>query len=386
MMKILFIHNYYKKAGGEDQVVENEMALLREQGHQVALLSFHNEALKQGIGEIRNFFFNTTAYQSVIQSIRKFQPDVIHVHNFFYQASPAVFYAAQSAAVPVVQTLHNYRLICANALLMRDAKPCELCIKQVFNWYGVKYKCFQGSAIKTALLSSMIAWHHEQKTWVSRVNRFIALTDFAKQKFISSALGIPAHKITVKANSVIDLGVLPPAKRENFLLFVGRLSTEKGIEVLLDALVLIQLPVRIIGNGPLAQRVVERVQQLDHVQYLGEQSHHEVLAQLGKSRGVLFPSVCYEGLPTVILEAFSVGTPVIASAIDNINQIVLNQVNGLTFETGNAQALAKQANLLVEEQRWAKLAEKARWSFEQAYTPEMNYQQLIEIYQEVIQS
>lgn len=384
-MKILFIHNFYRQAGGEDKVVANEMRILENGGHQVTLLAFHNDAFKRSFKTLKSLFHNQHAFQQTKDKIQQFRPDLIHVHNFFYTASTAVFKAAEEAKVPVIQTLHNYRSICISALLMRNHAPCELCVNQMIPWQGIKYQCFQGSSGKSAVLAGLIAWQKYTKAWTTRVQKVIALTSYAKHKILNSSLGIHSNQILVKANSVDDFGLSPWQHRENYLLFVGRLSSEKGIQVLLEASQHTQLNIRVIGDGPLANRVQIASENQDNLSYLGPQKHTIVMQQVKACKGLLMPSLWYEGLPNTILEAFSTGTPVLASDIDNLNQIVRNQENGLTFKMGDGKDLADKAEVLCSNQtKWSDLAKNARESYEQLYSHTINFQQLIDIYQEAI--
>ena len=384
-MRILFIHNFYRKAGGEDQVVTKEMALLKSHGHFVHLLSFENEEFKKSIKGIQQLFYNSESYQQVRETIQQFKPDVIHVHNFFYKASPAIFHAAQSMNIPIIVTLHNYRTICANALLMREAKPCELCIKDVFPIHGIRHKCFQESMVKTALLTATTAWHNYKNTWANYVDRFIVLTSFAQQKFGSSSLGIPEDKFLIKANSVDDYQVVPMSNRLNYAVYVGRLSSEKGIDVLLEGAALSEVTVKIVGDGPLRDMVLDYSNKYKNIEYLGAKDHSQVIEIIQQSRGLILPSVCYEGLPNTVLEGFSTGTPVIVSDNDNLSAIVSNQKNGYTFASGNSSDLAEKLNLLLNNrQQWEKLALHARDTYEQHYTHQQNYRQLITLYEKLI--
>lgn len=267
---------------------------------------------------------------------------------------------------------------------MRNHLPCELCSKQLLPLAGIRHKCFQNSSSKTALLTAMVAWHKHKKTWANLVDRIIVLTPFAKQKFISSSLGIPESKFLVKANSVDDYEVLAFNKRANYVVFVGRLSPEKGIDVLVEAAKHTAITIKIVGDGPLQDLVMSSSKAYKNIEYIGQQSHNQVIKLIQHSRGLMLPSVCYEGLPNTILEAFSTGTPVLVSDIDNLNQIVSNQQNGFTFNTGNSFDLAKKINQLIHSNQWKALAAQARQNYETHYTHEMNYQNLIRLYQELI--
>jgi len=321
----------------------------------------------------------------LFQKIQEFRPQVIHIHNFFYLASPAIFEAAKKLNIPVVLTLHNYRTVCANALLLRDSQPCERCISKLFPIDGIKYACFQDSSAKTAILTTMLVWHKWRNTWTQTVDKMIVLSDFAFQKFTNSSLKPKANQLVVKANSVDDYNSLSFDERADYFLFVGRLSQEKGIQVLLDAVAHTSYKIVMIGDGPLRGLVESYAQQYPHLQYAGPQAHEEVMVQIQKSKALVVPSVCYEGLPTTVLEAYATGTPVVISDIDNLNQLVTNQLNGLTFQTGNGKDLAaKLSGLYQNTDLWLHLASQARKTYEQSYTHAHNYEQLLRIYEEVI--
>ncbi|MCS7004616.1 MAG: glycosyltransferase family 4 protein [Cytophagales bacterium] len=344
-MKILLIHNRYKEQGGEDVIFETDIQELSKRGHQVETLVFDNshievETFLQKIHIGIASFYNQKAFKQTEKIIQTFRPNVVHVHNFFYVASPSIFYAAKCQNVPTVLTLHNYRLLCANALLMRENRICEDCVSKVFPLDGIIHKCFKNSAIQSAQITFITSLHKILGTWKKAIDHYIALTEFAKQKIVNSSLQIPAHKISVKPNAVPDYGFSPAKDRENFFLFVGRLSPEKGIDTLLDlAKNNRQIHIKIIGKGELSQKVRAFAEECGNVTYLGEQPKNKVIEYLKKCRALVFPSTWYEGLPTIILEAFSTGTPVIARNIDNLSSIVRNQQNGILLEFEKAKDL-----------------------------------------------
>lgn len=385
-MRILFIHNYYKQAGGEDQVVAKEVNLLKERGHEVSLLAFHNDQLASGWKIIPSFFYNKTSYQQTLSHLQHFRPEVVHVHNFFYQASISIFEAIKKMKIPIVLTLHNYRMVCANALLMREDKPCELCLQKTFPIEGIRHKCFQDSYVKTALLTSMTAWNKWNKRLEKLVDKVIVLTEFAKQKILTSSLQFSPDQLVVKPNSVDDSPVLTAAARQHYYVFVGRLSKEKGIETIMQAASQSTVPIMIIGDGPLKGLVEERANKHAHLQCLGKQPHSQVMQYIQESYGLILPSTCYEGLPTTVLEAFAAGTPVIASDLDNLNTIITNHQNGLSFRTGDGTHL-KECLLSLDQtpKKRAELGRQARLTYKQYYTHEQNYQQLFQLYESLLQ-
>lgn len=265
-MEILIIHNYYQQSGGEDQVFTAEANLLEAQGHQVLRYTVHNDAVANinpmtlaGVT-----VWNRAIYRDLRQLLRQEKPQVVHFHNSFPLISPAAYYAARSEGVPVVQTLHNYRLLCPNAVFFRDGQVCEDCLGKFVPWPGVVHACYKESRATTGMVAAMLTVHRVLQTWTETVDLYIALTQFARQKFIQG--GLPAEKIVVKPNFVHpDPG--PGEGRGGYALFVGRLSPEKGIGILLTAWEKLRgkVDLKIVGDGPLAPQVVKDVGRLPGV-------------------------------------------------------------------------------------------------------------------------
>lgn len=384
-MKILFVHNYYQHAGGEDNVVAAEIKLLAEHGHDVELWSVDNKDLPSGLfGKVKTAL--TTAYSPASRAaardhLRRFKPDVVHVHNFFPQISPAVYDACQDEGIPVVQTLHNYRPICPGAMLMRDGKICEQCISgspYLAAWHG----CYKGSKPGSLVVANMVARHRREGTWRHKVDRFIALTEFGKGKFVEA--GFPADKIAVKANFLHDPlrdspRHYPPAP--GFALFVGRISEEKGIKTLLQAWSAFddQSVLKVAGVGPLEALL----QGKPNIQALGRQNAAKVSQLMREAAFLVLPSEWYEGFPLVLVEAFAHGLPVLASRLGSMADIIEDGENGLLFTPGDAGDLAAKAKwLLKNPQQAQKFGENARRTFLEKYTAERNYAELMEIYRD----
>ena len=382
-MKILFVHNLYQQAGGEDNVVTAEARLLVDHGHDVELWSVDNKDLPAGLtGKIKTAL--TTSYSPASRAIardklHRFRPDIMHVHNFFPQISPSIYDSCVDEGVPVVQTLHNYRLICPGAMLMRQGKICEQCLfgsPYQAAWYG----CYRGTMLGSLVVAHMVAHHRKQGTWLNKVNRFIALTNFAKSKFVEA--GFPADKIAVKANFLHD--PLQEAPRPNptkpgFALFVGRISEEKGIKTLLQAWSALddQTLLKVAGTGPLEALL----QGKNNIAALGTQTAALISRLMQQAAFLVLPSECYEGFPLVLVEAFAHGLPVLASRLGSMADIIKDGETGLLFEPGNPQELAEKAKWLLENpQQTQKLGENARRTFLAKYTAEQNYVELMAIY------
>jgi glycosyltransferase involved in cell wall biosynthesis len=377
--RILFIHNAYQQRGGEDSVVEAEIALLRTHGHEVETYFRHNDEIA-GLSTVtiaQQTLWSSRTTHEVSELIRNFCPDVIHVHNTLPLISPSVYWAAARAGVPVVQTLHNFRLMCLGALYLREGKVCEDCAGHL-PWRGVMHKCYRGSAAASAVLAGMLTLHRGLGTYRNKVSRYIALNDFCRNKFIEG--GLPADRIVVKPNFV-DFPAPQDLPRQG-LLFVGRLSMEKGIEALAYAAALLpDAQLRVAGDGPQAA-FLDGVR---GVTRLGSLSGLAVRREMNSAVALVIPSIWYENFPRTIVEAFAMGLPVIASRIGALADLVRDGETGLLFEPGNARDLAdKMAWALAHPESMAEMGRKARVQYEAEFTAERNYAKLMTIYEDVI--
>ncbi|WP_218080091.1 glycosyltransferase family 4 protein [Anthocerotibacter panamensis] len=383
-MKILMIHNRYLIGGGEDQSTQAEVDLLRDHGHTVDYLEFDNQQIAQ-LGAAQTALraiWSHPAYNAVRERLSGH--DLVHVQNFFPLVSPAVYYAAREARVPVVQTLRNYRLLCPSAVFFRAGRICEDCLGHAAPWPGVVHGCYRADRAATAAVAMMISVHRLLRTYQQRVDVLIALTEFAREKYIQG--GLPAAKILVKPNFLhSDPGM---GKGDgHFALFVGRLSAEKGIDTLLTAWQGIgaRLPLKIVGTGPLLERVLALTRQTPAVQYLGPRPIGEVYDLMGQAKLLLFPSEWYEPFGRVAIEAFAKGTPVLATKLGSLATLVEHGRTGLHFPPGDPQALAQQVDwLLTHPVEHARMRHSARAEFEAKYTAPQNYQALLAIYQQAL--
>lgn len=378
-MKIAIVHARYQQLGGEDLVVEAEAMMLKSYGHQVVTYIRSNDeiATMRKLDVARNTLWSGSASAEFSRLLGLEKPDIVHVHNTFPLLSPSVYWAASRACVPVVQTLHNFRLICPQAMLLREEKICEDCVGKL-PWRGVMRGCYRGSRTQTGVLAGMLAFHRTIGTYDRHIQRFIALNDFCRSKFVEA--GIPLEKISIKPNFV-DIARPAPARRDGFL-FVGRLSTEKGISTLLDASrIAPDIDIQLAGVGPLHEQVCAT----PSVTTLGALTSEEVGLRMANACALVLPSIWYENFPRTLVEAFAHGLPVIASRIGAIAEIVEDGKNGLLFEPGNASALA-------ERMRWAaahpeemrRMGECARRTYEERYTQGINHRQLTGIYEDVL--
>lgn len=382
-MRILLAHTYYQQPGGEGLCFEAEATLLEQHGHAVHRFTTHNDALDEMSTwkQAQVTLWNQQVSRDIAHRVRSLDADVVHVHNTFPLLSPAVYYAARRAGAAVVQTLHNYRLQCVNGLFFRDGRPCEDCLGRV-PWPGVWHACYHDSTLDSAGVAAMLTLHRLLGTWTHQVDRYVALTPFARDKFTQG--GLPVDRLAVKPNFLApDPG--PGQERQGYALYVGRLSTEKGLDVLLQAWDRLGESLKIIGKGPLAPSVraaAERNAQLD---VLGFQPQVTVLSAMQQAEVLVFPSRWYEGQPRTIIEAFATGTPVIASDLGAMQSLVDHQKTGLLFQPGDPDDLAAKVRWLwnhPDERR--EMGQAARAEYEAKYTAERNYDMLMQIYEDAL--
>jgi glycosyltransferase involved in cell wall biosynthesis len=381
-MQILSVHNRYQIRGGEEECYEAEATLLREMGHSVDIYEKNNNRaiasskLQMAVETV----WSRETYQKVKESLRKQRYDVVHVHNFFPLISPSVYYAAKTEGIPVVQTLHKYRLLCPTALFFRNGRVCEDCLGKPLPLPGVLHGCYRNSLLASGGTATMLGVHRALSTWTQAVDVYIALTEFAKQKFIEG--GIPADKIAVKPNFVHP----DPQAGEGsggYALYVGRLSIEKGLDVLLAAWEHLagRIPLKIVGDGPLCDLVVEATKRMPQIEWLGRKSMVEVHALMGEALFLIFPSKWYETFGRVTIEAFAKGTPAIAADIGALSELVDRDRTGLHFTPGSAKDLAAKVEwAIAHPTKLQQMRQEARAEFEAKYTAPANYQKLMEIY------
>lgn len=388
-MRILLIHNTYQNPGGEDTVFSAEKALLESHGHEIIEYKRDNhEISKTGVikAALQTLWSGKT-YRELTRLIEKTKPDIAHFHNTFMLVSSSGYYACKKANLPVVQTLHNFRLICPVALLLRESKICEDCIGKKFPWPGIVHGCWQKSKLKTTLVALMIGLHHFLGTWRTKVDRYIALTEFCKDKFIEG--GLPSKRIVIKPNFTNNKGSRSSTPQGGGL-FVGRLSEEKGLDILLAAWkTLPHIPLKIVGDGPLSDYVRATIAPLptNRIEWVGRMPNEKVHELLLNSRFLVVTSRCYETFPLVIIEAFSRGIPVILPDTANLATLVENYVTGIHFHSEDADDLAKKVNWAWNHSiEMKRMGDAAFQEFQQKYSAEVNYLLLINIYQEAIKS
>lgn len=385
-MKVLLVHNRYQQKGGEDSVVESERKMLSAHGVETDLLEADNDHIRGLTAELKaavKVLYNAEQVARLSKRLVDFKPDVVHVHNWFPTLSPAIFGACRRSGIPVVHTLHNYRPLCIKASLYRDGSPCEDCLGTTLRLPGIVHGCYRGSRAGSAVATAAMLAHWGMGTWRNAVDRFIALSNFAKSKLIEG--GLPPEKIMVKPNTLAeDPGIR--SGNGGYFAYVGRFTDEKGLPIVLECWRQGgRLPkLMIIGSGPLEEQVREAAGTLDNVESLGARTGGEVLDVIGNARALICPSQWYEGMPRVVIEAMAVGTPVIASRLGTYLEMIEHGKSGLLFEAGRPDALLACIREFPSTDDAAVMRASARRQFDSHYGAEANYQTLIEIYNQVM--
>jgi glycosyltransferase involved in cell wall biosynthesis len=392
-VRILQVHNRYRPGwGGEETVVDLEAQLLREHGNEVETLSLWTRELEganafklisTGLGTVWSF----RGHRLVRKAIERFRPDLLHVHNTFPLFSPSIYWAANAADVPVVQTLHNYRLACANALLLRDDRPCEDCVGR-FPWSALRYRCHSSSFFRTLAVTSMNVIHRWVGTYRNKIQAYIALTEFSKDILIRA--GLPSDKVFVKPNFTPDPGALV-ALRSPRVIFAGSINRAKGVHLLLESWSRLALPgykLVLLGDGPDRAMLQSCYAADPSIEWLGSQPRNTVLEYIASSQWVVLPSLAYENFAMSILEAFSLGTPVIVPGHGALGTIVSNGSDGWHFSPGDVGSLSHtlRSALSSSPLRWAEWSAAARARYLRNMTATSNYRQLLGIYQGAMKS
>jgi glycosyltransferase involved in cell wall biosynthesis len=383
--RILIVHNRYRIPGGEDAVVATEAAVLRSRGHEVEQYLETNEDVDESspLEAVSRLFWSRQTWRTLGDAVRHFRPDVVHCHNTFYRISPSVYWRCHQLGMPVVQTLHNYRLACANAQLSRNGHPCELCLtSRAGALHAVKNACFHDSPLQTLALTASVRSHQLAGTYSRAIATYICVSRFAMAKQIQS--GMPAEKLVVKPNCVFpDPGIGGGEGR--FLLYAGRLVAEKGIRVLLEAAPELALPVQIAGSGPAGGEVRTAAERTANIRFLGRVPRSELLDLMRSAKLLIFPSLMYENCPMTIAEAFSTGLPVVASRRGAAAEMVEDGVTGALFEPSCAADLVRvTARLCDDAAALRSMRAAARRQYENYYSAEATYRQLMSIYSGVL--
>jgi glycosyltransferase involved in cell wall biosynthesis len=389
-MKIVLVHNSYQNPGGEDVIFEQERRLLAGAGNEVIVYKRSNDEIRklaplERLTLLKRSIWAADTEREFTQLLTRSSPDLVHVHNTFLMVSPSVYGACHAQRIPVVQTLHNFRLMCASAALYRDGKVCEECVKHG-PWRGVYHGCYRNSRAASASVALMVSLHRLWGTWSKLVTRYIALTEFTRNKFIAS--GLPLDKITVKPNFV-DPDPGEGKAVGNYAIFIGRLSPEKGVSTLIQAWARLHssMQLHILGDGPEKESLQTQARQLglSRITFRGQLSHQEAIAAVRAARFLVVPSGCYENFPMCIAEAFACGTPVVCSRLGALAELVRDGRTGLHFAAGDHEDLAQKLEWAFgNSDDLAEMGRAARREYEACYTAEKNYLLLMGIYRETL--
>jgi glycosyltransferase involved in cell wall biosynthesis len=375
-MRILQVHTRYRYEGGEDAVVRAEAALLAKAGHEVVPYLAENPA---GAGPTAAAMlaspWNPAAARRLRAAARRARPDVAHVHNTWFALTPSVVAALDGLGVPVVVTLHNYRLLCANASLFRDGHPCQDCVG-THPWHGTQHRCYRGSAVSSAAVAATISLNRALGTWDRHVRLFLALNDFARDRFVAG--GLPADRVRVKPNSVADPGRRAgPPSASRTVLFAGRLVPEKGVGVLLEAwrrLAPSGLELVVAGDGPMRAELERRPP--PSVRFVGQLEPAAVRDWMLRSRALVFPTWLYEGQPMSVLEAFAAGLGVLASRLGGNAELVGGLGDGWLAPAQDPGALAGRLAALADDDLVDRAGAAARRLYEERFAERHNLRAL----------
>src|SRR5262249_43790056 len=390
IMRVVIVHNFYRQAGGEDVVFQSEKRLLERAGHIVIPFVRSNMDLKDGslrehIGIVPQMIWSMRSHRSFADILEAERPDIVHVHNTFMVISPSIYSACFERAVPVIQTLHNFRLLCPASSFSRNGLVCEECVDHGL-FRSIMHGCYRNSREATSAVALMLATHRALGTWKTLVTRYVALTRFAKEKFVRS--GFPSDKIAIKPNFADP----DPGERlgtGEYALFIGRLDEIKGTKVLMDAWNRLprKYPLEVVGDGPdlLWMKSQARELGLFNVTFRGRLSHGATMEMIKGARFTVVPSTWFEGFPMCIVESFACGTPVLCSRLGGMPEIVEDHVTGLHFNPSDPRDLAEKVEWAWNnplEVAW--MGRMARRKYESDFTADRNYSMLMEIYEQAL--
>jgi glycosyltransferase involved in cell wall biosynthesis len=393
-VKILLAHNFYGSTApsGENIAFMAEADLLRNRGHSIIEFIRHSdELLQRGFtGKLKGALgtvWNPVSLRGLKIALNETKPDIVHVHNTFPLLSPSVFYATRDLNIPTVMTMHNYRIGCSAATAIRKDEPCTLCLDKKSVLPALRYGCYRDSRMATLPVSLMIALHSAKDTWKKNVDAFITLTDFQKEKM--AQFGISQESLFVKPHFFENPPeFVPGQEREVKAVFIGRLYAAKGIHILVDSWKKWgknAARLEIIGDGPMKSalmRTVETSEASGAISFLGNLPHADAMKRLSSAKLLILPSLCFEGFPMVIQEAYAFGVPVAASNIGALPHLIAENRTGTLFAPGNAESLlAAVQPLFADDRKLRAWSGKARQEFEAKYTAGKNYEILMSIYE-----
>jgi len=381
-MKILQIHNEYKYRGGEDIVVEDEKKILLKNNCKVFQLIKKNineiTSIYKIINIVKNLNYSIISKNEVLDNLDRIKPDLVHIHNTFPLWSYSVIDACNEKKIPVIMTLHNFRMICANGTFFRNNQVCEKCLQSsVFN--SVKYGCYQNSKLKSIPVSLMINNSNKGLSVVNKLNKIIVLSEFAKKKFLEA--NFPKNKIVVKPNFIFDKIKCKKNISKSGFLYASRLSEEKGILDLIKAFKKFNFDLNVCGDGPLKSKLENE----SKIKYLGFLSKKKLLNVLMKTKFLIFPSKCFENFPTIFLQAFALNVLVIAPKLGSMSTIIKDKHNGVLFKANDVDDMIKKIKwVMSNDDKCNQIIKNAKKDLKKKYTESINYKILMDIYEKTI--
>jgi glycosyltransferase involved in cell wall biosynthesis len=384
-MKVLVIHNRYKILGGEDLSTEAEVSLLKCNGIEVNSFYVNNSNIdsKNKLALAINTIWSSRYYKEIKKKIEKDKYDIVHVHNYFPLLSPSIFHACREANAKVILSVHNYRLICPNAQMYVNGGVCKECVGRKIPTPAILKKCYRKSAATSSAVVAMLAFHNFINTWKNKVDGYICVSEFVKSQLILG--GFEDKKLYVKYNFATS-DVRPNFEDGQYYIFVGRLSEEKGIDILLGSFKNSCRKLVIAGEGPLTDMVKVFTKENPNAVYLGKRPIQEIYKLVSKAKALIFPSKWHEPFGRTIIEAFAHGTPVIASAMGGVTELITDNYNGFLFnpkeEHGLLTAIANFEN--VDDNQL--IRQNAYNSYKKGFLPASNFKSMMSIYQKVLSS
>jgi glycosyltransferase involved in cell wall biosynthesis len=389
-LRVLVVHNRYRSGqpSGEDNVVDQEVSLLRSAGHTVGLFERRSDdiatmSLPRKALVPAGVPYNPAARRAMAERLRMDRPNVVHVHNTFPLLSASVLDACKDAGVPVVATLHNYTQVCPSGTLYRDGATCTACVGKL-PLPAVRHGCYRGSALATVPLT--ISFLANQKRWWSGVSRFLCISDAQRRTLATN--GMPAGLLTVKYNFVEDTDLRRTGPGEH-LLYLGRLTEEKGVRLLMAAWERLAatgglgVPLVIAGAGPLADEVTAWAKGRQDVRFVGLRDKAASRALVARAIAVVVPSRWLETFGLVVVEAMAAGVPSVVAGHSSLAELVQDSVTGLTHTPGDAASLANALGRIVRAPSSLGLA--AREKYEREFTCAVGLANLVAHYRGVIE-
>lgn len=398
-MKVLLINNFHYRKGGSEAVYFNTAQILQEHGHEVISFSYKDEEnvpceqepffvhRKGGLGTLKNYFYNTEAERNLESLLEKERPDIAHVHLFWGGLSASIFRALKKYNVPLVHTVHDYRLVCPGYTFKNGrGEECERC--QRWNYYQCALnRCAKGSLVQSVLMAAEMYSRQVLFNPLKNISGFLFVSKFAQEKHIEHHREYADAKQTVLYNYTTPMLERDIASKGEYFLYYGRLSYEKGVSTLIDVVISIgDLKLKVVGTGPIEDELKSRVSGNSNIEFLGYKSGKELFELVRDARFVVVPSEWYENNPMTVIEAYSLGTPVIGANIGGIPEIVVDGETGYRFESRNVEDLARVITkaLALSDEGYAALCEGAYAFYQKNFSAEEHYKKLISFYDSVI--